>query len=95
MIMTIKLSLDDHIIRYGKYYLAITQNSEYKVTFIKSTNIPDNILEELFGDVREGKFSKYLPYLIQKIDIYSNGILIYGLGNYTIHRNIFTFNNNK
>lgn len=89
--MNINITIHDHVIRIAKSYISITQDPEYCCTFIKDTNIPDAILERLFGDVREGKFSKYLPYLIKTISISSEGIIIYGEGRYSAHKNIIPF----
>lgn len=89
--MNINITICDHVIRIAKSYIVITQDPEYCCTFIKDTNIPDAIIERLFGDVREGKFSRYLPYLIKTISISPEGIIIYGEGRYTVHKNIIPF----
>ena len=81
-----RFKIDEKIsISFGKYYMQLVTPSHeyYRCTFIKSTNIPKEHLEKMFGDVRVSMYGGlYMPYRLRSFQITDDYIRVIGDGNY-------------
>lgn len=79
-----KFRTDENItVSFGKYYMQlITPSHEYYTcTFIKSTNIAEDKLRKMFGDVRMATSGNlYMPYRLWSFQIADDYIRVIGDG---------------
>ena len=79
-----KFKTDETIaISFSKYYMQLVTPSHeyYRCTFIKSTNIPEDQLKKMVGDIRTAVTGRlYMPYRLWSFQITDDYIRVIGDG---------------